>query len=470
MSGVSGTWRRALAVGVACVVLLPIWLAVGQEVEVAPGDLTLDSVVGTIKAATDACRQAKSAPIWQYVPGEDEYARAVGPLLEAGAGALPLLHRLAQDEGLDPVERRVAQIVATRIGQPQVDSDLVVEQLSVCKRAEAGLAEAGDDAVQRQRVARQAVQELVALASEVGDRSPFLAYLHARLLLVAGDMTAAKSMLAQTRKASRLSPEALFLRAQIDYLEGGPTALGPPYDRLGRCLPVSAWGRLRDAALTAHPVETDRPVVPGVRADSLRRVALAFEDVELHEPAAAAYMEAAYSAFAVQPVSDAYLWRECWFSLATAELWRASGRNALLCGQRARAADALAKAYFSCAPAAEAEIAAALKTVTNGQEQAPVALPSVDAEKLREIAGLYASMRMHPRAVWALTLGDENLDTELAPLREVYEGEWSQLMRRYCAMREDDSFLFGQKVSPETRAAELQIPWPCEALGEPEQP
>ena len=353
----------------------------------------------------------------------------------------------------------------------QLNEDVgqVRRYLSICKRAEAALAEAGDDRARRQAVAREALADIPPQLIGVEGDLPFLTYLRARLFLIAGDVAAAQTMLVPVTEGPRASPELILLRVQDSERQGGADARTWAWAALGRSLPLSAAGRIRDEQLMASPFDAEWPVVPTPEAQALKRVATAFAEMQLHQVAAKAYREAVYSAFPPPRALDSHYGRECWFSGATAELWQASGRSAALSAQRAEAADAFAKAYFSCATPQEPGIAAELEAVARGQDAPQAVQAVVSAQALKEVAELYASMRMHPRAVWALTLGDDGLDRELEPLRATYEREWSELMRQYCALREANCFLFGQKVTPQTRAADLVIPWPCEALMLPDE-
>jgi len=85
-------------------------------------DAQLKEQVRTVILAADKLCQWKRWPLDKAPstrPSEDEYLRAIQPVLEMGRPALPALRELAEDTELTPFQRRLAEILPSRIEQPE---------------------------------------------------------------------------------------------------------------------------------------------------------------------------------------------------------------------------------------------------------------------------------------------------------------------------------------------------------------
>ncbi len=260
-------------------------------------------------------------------------------------------------------------------------------------------------------------------------------------------------------------PDFLKLKARLQGAgdtERAREARLATWDVLGQLLPVSVYGHRRDYELSGRLPKVDRPPrVPRLDWSALLAIAESFRAMGLMSEAVHAYRETFYT-FADPGGPVAQSKSQVWLSMADA--LRASGEP------REAARAYLRAVYYDKGSQLQATQGLSACLAEDTAQQDTIIEPTIEAEKLESIASLYAQVNMHPRAVWVLTLGGEELDAELAPLRAGYEREWSERLKEYCAiwealaLRKGPVYLFGQEVMPETRASDLRIPWPCGAL------
>lgn len=111
------SWAALVAVGVtAC----SLSLHAGPPTS-APAPMDAGKIKEVVQAAAKLCRWVDwpSRKMLPRRPSEDPYLQAIRPVTEMGKAALPVLREMAGDEKLTPYERRVAELLASRIQNPQ---------------------------------------------------------------------------------------------------------------------------------------------------------------------------------------------------------------------------------------------------------------------------------------------------------------------------------------------------------------
>jgi len=167
----------------------------------------------------------------------------------------------------------------------------------------------------------------------------------------------------------------------------------------------------------------------------------------LYDAAAVAFEEAAYDAEGRGSMSLQVAIKKDWLQAANAE-WH--------CGRVRTAADFLAKALAFGEPEQREEAKTLLEQVRK-TERPPRDEPRPDSAKLLEVARLYASLGVQPRAVELLRRFEGLL--EGSQLEALYLDQW--VRRRSILGFQDRSELFGQDVRTDVDYQCLTIPPPA---------
>lgn len=332
------------------------------------------------------------------------------------------------------------------------------------------------DLAQQQSLRKSLASELLGKfdATLIDSNSPtsdFLLYYRAYLQAVAGQTPQARARLLPLLESETIAPEVMEILLEIDDGvsqlddEGFRKRLGY-WKSLARVIPVSAYGGFSDSQETQETrIVEDQPLIPFVnsgRTDSnLVRVAQLFFEMTLNGKAEVGYVEAIYASF--PPVANTRVWYwEAWLSSVTAPLWlrAAEAESKSRCREKV-ITDYIAKAIVF---GSESTKDAALKVLQEWRENGipetpPPAEP--DAEKLKQIARLYAQMNMHPRAIEIMKEFAPVIGPEAATLQGQYEQEWLKLVAQYCVgTMPGQCVLFGQDVSQPENRLKVQIPPP----------
>lgn len=284
--------------------------------------------------------------------------------------------------------------------------------------------------------------------------APALRYHHARLAALAGERDRALRLLDELSRAGWPLPEALWLKIQLTHVEGDAPSNRLRWEleaRLGDALPISAWGRLRDARLEAAEAEKRRlpqkdnpdwPTIPIVDRDKLLRIAALFDDMKLYADAAEAYREAAYGGMV--PPGFPSAGPETWLSEQAAEVWLSAARCAIRGDRPGWAGHALLMAVAPSAGRLARARSYAEEVSTSARLRVPP--PEPTRANLLEIAQLYRECHLHPRALEVLDRAARLPGNDLSHLRRDIEQSWLELLEEYCTDRRSIAHLFGQRI------------------------
>jgi hypothetical protein len=306
---------------------------------------------------------------------------------------------------------------------------------------------------------RAALQAAAARLDELSQAAgpgiaPALRYHHARLAALAGERDRALRELDELSRAEWPLPETLWLKIQLTHVEGDPRGNRLRWEleaRLGEALPISAWGRLRDARLEAAEAEKRRlpqkdnpdwPTIPIVDRDKLLRIAALFDDMKLYAEAAEAYREAVYGG--MLPPGFPSPGSETWISEQAAEVWLSVARCAIRGDRPAWAGHALLMAVAPSAGRLARVRSYAEELSTPARLRLPP--PEPTRAKLLEIAQLYCDCHLHPRALAALDRAAQLPGDDLSCMRRDTEQSWVELLEEYCTDRPSIAHLFGQRI------------------------
>ena len=172
--------------------------------------------------------------------------------------------------------------------------------------------------------------------------------------------------------------------------------------------------------------------------------------MEMHEEAANASRDAIYCTFAPPGFPDPGV--ESWISPEASPLWMiGAATHELALGKNVWALQALSMALAGD-PSSEALVEEKVKELLSNQSKKPG--PKQVPEKLIEIARLYSSCNLHPRALAVLQMPDENTKVDLLEARNELSTAWERLVDEYSKGRKDTCFLFGHSVQS-TAAVDL---------------
>lgn len=300
---------------------------------------------------------------------------------------------------------------------------------------------------------RRAAQELDnACAALPSKWRPSVRYHQARFLAIAGDPDPAVRLLDDLLTEMAL-PEALLLKMQLT-ANGDDAEVGQRRwrieEQLGTMLPLSSWGRLRDAALERREAErinaleadSPRPARPRPGRDDLIRIASLYASMDLTGDAAHAYREALYAGFS--PPGFPVAGEDTWLCPAAAELWLEAARGEALTGRPAWAVQAALLAV-ACSSKQSGSAGALLDQIEKGERTAPKPMPN--EQVFFEIAELYAHGWVHPRAVAALDQAATLIKTDITQRRQMLTEQWRDWLNDYAANRRKTAFLFGHQIS-----------------------
>lgn len=307
----------------------------------------------------------------------------------------------------------------------------------------------------------------------------FLRYYRAYLQATAGQTGEARQNLLALLDSKVIAPETISALIEIDpgvsqlNVEGFERRLRY-FESLALALPVSVGGSFADGHKTqlTRMVE-DLPIIPFVhsgRMDSnLVGVARLFFEMKMYDEAQIRYVEAIYATFPPIMGIRGWYW-ESWLSRASAPLWLKAAEAEMQSSRREEViANYIAKAVVFGSDDTKDE---ALKVLDAWRENGAPKTPPVaepDADKLKQIARLYAQMNMHPRAIEIMKEFAPVIGPEAVTLQGQYEQEWLKLVAQYCVGTvPGQCVLFGQDVSQPENRLKVRIPPPLrpEALAE----
>lgn len=290
-------------------------------------------------------------------------------------------------------------------------------------------------------------------------------YHRARLMGLGGDRAQAVTLLDELLAHGRQLPEALWLKIQLTHREGDEQSNQQRWeieDRLGELLPISSWGRLRDARLEVKQARQlsrslvdnpELPVIPMVDRARLLRIAQLYEDMRLFDQAGNAYREAIYGGFLPPEFPDAGA--ESWISEPAADAWMSTARCEAAAGRQAWAVHAL---LMAVAPSGRRLLRAKSAAETIFESNQAAAAPAVDLRRLTEIADLYRDSNLHPRALAALKLGEKLPNADLSQRQRDLTEAWKHLISECRAGRDEICFLFGRRVADVRDPVDLSPP------------
>lgn len=251
-------------------------------------------------------------------------------------------------------------------------------------------------------------------------------------------------------------PEALWLAIQLTAAgdtDADRTRRWALEARLGKLLPIGAFGRLADAKAQAaeagrlgEPLkDVPRPAIPAIAADKLFAIASAFDEMHLAADAANAYRDAIYGGLAPPGFPDAG--PGTWLSPEAADRWLAVARLEAGLGRRGWPFQALLLAA-AASPARADRAAEVLGWALGEAPRPPVPDPVPEERKLVRIARLYEELNLHPRGLAALDrLPRPAATSDAGRVRAAIAAAWEALVADYARGAERTSFLFGRKVS-----------------------
>jgi hypothetical protein len=299
----------------------------------------------------------------------------------------------------------------------------------------------------------RAARTLADLASRMPPEHQLAVRYHqARLQAAGGDIPRALELLEGIATALPPLPEALWLKIQLAAAgldDASNQVRWRLEDQLGLMLPLSGWGRLRDArlgereavraGLPRHDVPGADVTIPAIDRARLRAVADLFAAMHMHAEAANAYRELMYSAFTPPQFPAPGL--DTWISPEAADGWLTTARLEARLGRRSWAFQALLLAAAS-SPSALEPARAVLAALNQPPERA-----IVDRSKLVEIAQRYRECNLHPRALEALETARQLPGAPVAEEIKRTASEWGELLAAYREANQPVAFLFGYNLS-----------------------
>lgn len=298
------------------------------------------------------------------------------------------------------------------------------------------------------------------------------AYYRARMVMLSGDHAAARRSLIALAEYAAVSPLCLAGLMELDVLSGTSGVTRKCYDLLAALLPASTWGNLGNLRGTPTFMDVEgRPVVPSVTREGLERIADLYCGMGFYPAAADSYREAIYGGYGLPSIPYFQPRQETWVSWATGGLWIRAAAADWRSAKVASAFECLAKAIVF---GADEQKAAALRELASFEaEKREGTAPGppkgrADPEVLKQIAKLYASMNLHPRAIDVLKKHTAALGEEGRLLQEELAQAWAKLATQFSMCRTGPCFLFGQELGPKENWARISIPPPLseEALKE----
>jgi len=268
--------------------------------------------------------------------------------------------------------------------------------------------------------------------------SDFFAYYKARFLRLNGEAEEAIPVLAKLVSSPSVGPEAIYDLTLIH--EDLPQGLYSECNRvLARMVPL----RSRPIGMELRPPDfmNEREI--------LARIADLFLDMGMCAEASSAHREAAYNRGGYNQDEAA----PSWLMAAIVEHRQ---------GDDTQSANNLAKALVFGDPSVFERASEFLKTLRAGKEvQRVEATPTAD--KLKEIADLYAEMNLHPRAVALLEKHRAVIGQEAEQLITRYKQEWENLYENYRKGFPEDKpcTLFGEGVTLKDKWVNISVPPLC---------
>lgn len=270
-----------------------------------------------------------------------------------------------------------------------------------------------------------------------------LGYHRAIFLASIGKSELAKKIVDSSIYARYISPEIYWL-AILLYSENNEVRWGLE-DKMGKLLPLSVWGKLRDGKLQdkeatrlgAAITDDTRQGIPNLSTKKLLEIAQLFNDMKMYKEASIGNFEAIYSG---PPPRIEAKSAESWTGIDNRNNWLSLAQSLHFEGKYGASFHAILMAV-ACDPGAVDTAIQILQQPENIYINEEITM-----DKVTKIANLYKEMLLHPRALDVLETAGKMLHQDVSIQSNVIKKEWSTIIREYCQGREDFCFVFGHLV------------------------